>query len=86
MFENYGDQDVSAITFSTEIASEKNGSGRKCMSAGPEWRKVSQSDMMQEMYDRISAYDYKCEIDSHVSKCSFGSFRDLCDANPDFQL
>ena len=75
MFENYGDVDVSGITtndFESDFSGES--SKRKCMSAGPEWRKVSQSDMMQEMYERISAYDYQCEIDSHVSKCSFGSF------------
>lgn len=51
------------------------GKKRKYSSTGPEWRKVSQSLMMQEMYDRLSGYDYKYEVDSNVSKCSFGSFK-----------
>ena len=33
--------------------------------------------MHTEMYDRISGYDYKYEVDSHVSKCSFDSYKDL---------
>ena len=31
--------------------------------------------MMQKMYDRLSGYDYKYEVDSNVSKCSFNSFK-----------
>ena len=30
---------------------------------------------MQKMYDRLSGYDYKYEVDSNVSKCSFNSFK-----------
>ena len=48
---------------------------RKYRSFGPEYRKISQSLMMQEMYDRLSGYDYKYEVDSRVSKCSFNSFK-----------
>ena len=48
---------------------------RKYRSFGPEYRKISQSLMMQEMYDRLSGYDYKYEVDSNVSKCSFNSFK-----------
>ena len=48
---------------------------RKYSSFGPEYRKISQSLMMQEMYDRLSGYDYTYEVDSNVSKCSFNSFK-----------
>ena len=48
---------------------------RKYSSFGPKYRKISQSLMMQEMYDRLSGYDYKYEVDSNVSKCSFNSFK-----------
>ena len=38
------------------------------------------------MYCRISGYDYRYEIDSHVTKCSFGSFKEICEANPALQV
>jgi len=41
---------------------------------------------MQEMYDRLSGYDYRHEIDSHVTKCSVGSFKAICEENPSLQI
>ena len=55
---------------------------RNCTSTGPEYKKVSQSLMMQEMYDRLSGYDYKHEVSSNVSKCSFASFKEYQAVNP----
>lgn len=42
--------------------------------------------MMQEMYERISGYDYRAEVQSHVTKCSFGSYKEICEANQDLVL
>ena len=36
---------------------------------------------MQEMYERISGYDYRAEVHSHVTKCSFGSYKEICESN-----
>lgn len=33
------------------------------------------------MYERISGYDYRLEVDSHVTKCSFGSYREILEHN-----
>lgn len=33
---------------------------------------------MQDMYERISGYDYRFEIESNVTKCSFGSYKEVC--------
>ena len=38
------------------------------------------------MYERLSAYDYKHEVDSHVTKCSVGSFKEIVNNNPQLQL
>ena len=38
--------------------------------------------MMQQMYDRISGYDYKYEVGSNVTKCSFSSYKEICLNNP----
>lgn len=37
---------------------------------------------MQEMYDRLSGYDYKYEVESNVTKCSFTSYEKYYDLNP----
>ena len=42
--------------------------------------------MMQQMYERISGYDYQCEVDSNVTKCSFGSYKEICTNNPLLKL
>lgn len=55
---------------------------RKHTSSGPEYRKISQSLIMQEMYDRLSGYDYKYDVESNVSKCSFGSYKEYYNRNP----
>ena len=31
------------------------------------------------MFERLSGYNYKCEVDSHVTKCSLGSYIDICE-------
>ena len=59
---------------------------RRCISSGPKFKHTSQSLMMEQMYERISAYDYRLEIDSNVTKCSFGSYKEICGANPALQF
>ena len=59
---------------------------RRCASDGPQHRLISQSQMMQEMYERTSGYDYRFEIESNVTRCSFGSYKEACAQNPDLQL
>ena len=41
---------------------------------------------MQQMFERISGYDYRLEVDSNVTKCSFGSYKEICEADPRLQL
>lgn len=48
---------------------------RRCVSTGPVWHGISQSLIMNEMRERLSGYDYKCDIESRVSECSFDSFK-----------
>ena len=31
------------------------------------------------MFERLSGYDYEFEVDSHVTKCSLGSYIDICE-------
>ena len=38
------------------------------------------------MFERISGYDYRLEVDSNVTKCSFGSYKEICKADPRLQL
>ena len=42
--------------------------------------------MMQEMFERISGYDYRAEVHSHVTKCSFGSYKEICEGNSSLVL
>ena len=41
---------------------------------------------MQIMYERLSGYDYRCEVESQVTKCSFGSYKELCESDTRLQL
>ena len=38
---------------------------------------------MQDLRERLSGYDLKHEVDSHVTKCSVGSYMEIVENNID---